>query len=79
MANPRELEDVAMRLARQHFDESVAQVLDAADGDRDAVSEAAKTLSANTSRADNAEHVAFAFLTAAFMRLAAEGGTRRSS
>jgi hypothetical protein len=31
-------------------------------------------MSAKSGRADNAEHVAFAYLTAAFKRLAAEGG-----
>ena len=73
MAKRDDLIELALRLAREHYDDSVAAVIDEADGDLNALTAAVDELTKGSTTAGEPEHVAVSYLAAAFQRTAARG------
>ena len=65
-----ELADRALAIAWSEFDERVQTIVDHANGDSQLIASAARIVSKKSTKADGAEHIAFAYVTAAFRRMA---------
>jgi hypothetical protein len=71
MTKRDDLIEYALRLAREHFDESAAALAAEADGDIEALTDAANSLTKGRTSAGEPEHVAVSYLSAAFQRTVA--------
>lgn len=67
------LAQMALDLADDGYEERVAQLVQASDGDTQAVLAAAEQVRETASKAGTREHIAFTYLSAAFGELADPG------
>jgi len=70
MATREELRRLASELASRRYDESVQAIVDAAEGNHEALAEAARELAADAQNAGSFEHIAFTYLSAAYAKVA---------
>lgn len=67
--NSQSLQELALKVAKERFDERVQRLVEAADGDAEALTIAARKLAKKARTAGSPEHIAFTYLSAAYRRI----------
>ena len=66
---PEEIAELALERATSRFEEAVLEIVQATDGDPQRLVAASRVVGAKARTADTPEHVAFAYIAAAFRKM----------